>query len=97
MLFVGHDAIAQDNRPKLVVNIVVGSMRAADLERYAEGFGDGGFKRLMREGVNFTDAEYDYALTSTEAGLATLATGAQPSVHGVIGRSWFNHTDPSRS
>lgn len=96
MLLVGYDAIAQDKRPKLVVNIVVGSMRAQDLERYADGFGEDGFKRLMREGVNFTDAEYDYALTSTEAGLATLATGAQPSVHGVIGRSWWSHTDGSR-
>ena len=96
MLLVGYDAVAQDKRPKLVVNIVVGSMRAQDLERYADGFGEDGFKRLMREGVNFTDAEYDYALTSTEAGLATLATGAQPSVHGVIGRSWWSHTDGSR-
>ena len=96
MLLVGYDAAAQDKRPKLVVNIVVGSMRAQDLERYADGFGEDGFKRLMREGVNFTDAEYDYALTSTEAGLATLATGAQPSVHGVIGRSWWSHTDGSR-
>lgn len=96
MLLVGYDAMAQDRRPKLVVNIVVGSMRASDLERYADGFGEGGFKRLMREGVTFTDAEYDYALTSTEAGLATLVTGAQPSVHGVIGRAWWSHTDGSR-
>ena len=96
MLLVGYDATAQNRRPKLVVNIVVSSMRAADLERYADGFGEGGFKRLMREGATFTDAEYDYALTSTEAGLATLTTGAQPSVHGVVGRSWWNHTDGSR-
>lgn len=95
MLLEGYDAVAQDRCPKLVVNIVVGSMRASDLERYAEGFGEGGFKRLMREGAYFTDAEYDYALTTTEAGLATLVTGAQPSVHGVVGRSWWNHTDGS--
>ena len=95
MLLVGYDAIAQNRRPKLVVNIVVGSMRASDLERYADGFGEGGFKRLMREGATFTDAEYDYALTSTEAGIATLVTGALPSVHGVVGRSWWSHTDGS--
>ena len=71
-------------------------MRANDLARYANGFGDDGFKRLMREGVTFTDAEYDYALTTTEAGLATFATGAQPSVHGVIGSSWWSHIDNSR-
>ena len=96
VLVVPHTAEAQDTRPRLVVNIVVGSMRANDIVRYANGFGEGGFKRLMREGVTFTDAEYDYALTSTEAGLATFATGAQPSVHGVIGRSWWSHTDGSR-
>ena len=95
MLLVGYDAIAQNRRPKLVVNIVVGSMRASDLERYADGFGEGGFKRLMREGATFTDAEYDYSLTSTEAGIATLVTGALPSVHGVVGRSWWSHTDGS--
>ena len=89
-------AKAESSRPRLVVNIVVGAMRASDLERYEDGFGEGGFKRLMREGVTFTDAEYDYALTTTEAGLATLATGAQPSVHGVIGSSWWSHVDGKR-
>lgn len=96
VLVAPHAAVAQDTRPRLVVNIVVGSLRANDLTRFSIGFGEGGFKRLMREGVNFTDAEYDYALTTTETGLATLATGAQPSVHGVIGSGWWNHIDNSR-
>ena len=42
MLLVGYDAKAQDKRPKLGVIIVVGAMRAQDLERYAEGFGEDG-------------------------------------------------------
>ena len=95
VLVAPHAAVAQDTQPRLVVHIVVSSMRANDLVRYTNGFGDGGFKRLMREGVTFTDAEYDYALTTTESGLATLATGAQPSVHGVIGSSWWSHIDNS--
>ena len=96
VLVAPRTAEAQNTRPRLVVNIVVGSMRANDIVRYANGFGEGGFKRLMREGVTFTDAEYDYALTSTEAGLATFATGAQPSVHGIIGSGWWSHVDNSR-
>lgn len=96
MLVMPNTVMAQDTKPRLVVNIVVGSLRAGVLEYYAEGFGEGGFKRLMREGVIFEDAEYDYSLTSTEAGLATFATGAQPSVHGVIGGYWWNHVDGSR-
>ena len=96
MLVMPNTVMAQDTKPRLVVNIVVGSLRAGVLEYYADGFGEGGFKRLMREGVIFEDAEYDYSLTSTEAGLATFATGAQPSVHGVIGGYWWNHVDGSR-
>lgn len=96
MLVVPSAAMAQDTKPRLVVNIIVGSLRAGELERFADGFGEGGFKRLMREGVTFGDAEYDYSLTTTEAGLATFATGSLPSVHGVIGSYWWNHVDNSR-
>ena len=96
MPIIGMEAEAQEHRPRLVVNIIVGSMRASDLERYGDNFGQYGFKRLMSGGAYFTDAEYDYSHTSTVAGLATFATGAQPSVHGVIGDSWWSHVDGSR-
>ena len=86
---------ATASAPRLVVNIVVGSMRAEDMERYADNFVSGGFKRLYDGGVVCDDAYYDYAHTSTPAGLATFATGAQPAVHGVIGTSWWNHVDSS--
>ena len=32
-------------QPRLIVQIVVGSMRGEDLDRYAENFGEGGFRR----------------------------------------------------
>lgn len=93
MPLFGIEAKAQEDRPRLVVNIIVGSMRASDLERYGDNFGEYGFKRLMGSGAYFTDAEYDYSLTSTAAGLATLSTGAQPSIHGVVGDSWWDHVN----
>lgn len=78
--------------PRLVVQIVVGSMRAGDLDRYAAGFGEGGFRRLLGEGTLYTDCRYNFQLTTTPATLSTLATGAQPSMHGVIGESWMDCT-----
>ena len=45
VLAAPRTAEAQDTRPRLVVNIVVGSMRANDIVRYANGFGEGGFTR----------------------------------------------------
>ena len=82
--------------PQLVVNIILGTMRSSDLERYADNLSEGGFRRLMNGGYTFTSAHLDYATTTTAAGIATIATGTQPSTHGVIGSHWWNHTDSSR-
>lgn len=79
-------------RPRLIVQIVVGSMRAGDLERYAANFGDGGLKRLTEGGTCYADARYDCMQTTTPVSLATLATGAMPSMHGVIGPTWRDYT-----
>ena len=81
--------------PRLVVNIVVGSMCGDDLDRYAANFTENGFRRLMREGITYTDAYYNFSAISTASGLATLTTGANPSVHGIVGERWWSHTDAS--
>lgn len=82
-------------RPRLVVQIVVGSMRAEDLDRYAAHFGEEGFRRLMEHGARCTGARYDCQQTATPVSLATLTTGALPSTHGVIGSRWHDYTDNS--
>lgn len=79
-------------RPRLVVNIVVSQMRYDYLLRFADNFGEKGFHALVREGALCTHAMYDYALTRTGSGLATIATGTNPAMHGVVGERWFNYT-----
>lgn len=91
--FASERALA--TKPKLVVNFVVSALRASDLERFKDNFTEGGFKRLMEGGTYYTEAYYDYMRTSTAAGMATIATGAQPSVHGVVGDKWWNYVDGS--
>jgi len=75
--------------PKLVVGLIVDQMRFDFLERYQEHFGEGGFKRLMREGYSFENTHYNYVPTVTAAGHASIYTGVTPSVHGVVENSWF--------
>ncbi|MDE7069809.1 MAG: alkaline phosphatase family protein [Alistipes sp.] len=77
--------------PRLIVNIVVGSLRADDIDRYREQFGTGGFLRLEREGLQFTECAYDFQQTATPVTLSTFATGAQPATHGVIGLRWRDY------
>ncbi len=87
-----QSALTRANRPRLVVNIIVGQMRYDYLTRFADNFSEKGFHTLVQGGALCTRATYDYSLTNTAAGLATISSGANPSVHGVVGDSWFNYT-----
>lgn len=77
--------------PRLLVNIVVSSMHADDLNKYSANFSSGGFRRLMNNGAWFTNASYNYMQTTTPVSLATISTGAMPSVHGVVADRWFDY------
>jgi hypothetical protein len=83
-------------KPMLVVNIVVGGMRSDDMERYRENLPEGGFRRFCDNGVVFTESRYDFMQTNTPATLATLTTGANPSVHGVVGEYWQDYVTGRR-
>jgi predicted AlkP superfamily pyrophosphatase or phosphodiesterase len=75
---------------RLVLQITVDGFRADLLERYHSGFGNGGFNRLTDDGVVFRNAHYQHANTETIVGHTTLATGAQPAVHGMTGNVWYD-------
>ena len=77
-------------RPKLIIGIVLGQMRFDYISRYWDKFGEGGFKRLINEGSYCKNAQYNYLFTQTCPGYATIATGAMPSVHGIISDQWYD-------
>lgn len=75
---------------KLVLQITVDGLRGDQLERFSKGFGDNGFRYLLNNGTVYTNAHYQHANTETIVGHTTLATGASPSEHGMIGNAWFD-------
>lgn len=83
-------AAAADANIRLVLQITVDGLRGDLLERYRGGFGEGGFDHLLRNGTLYTNAHYQHANTETIVGHATLATGAFPSLHGMVGNVWFD-------
>lgn len=83
---------AAQQKPRLVVNIVVSQMRYDYLSRFDAGFGDRGFKRLAAEGNNFTQAHYTFSQTTTPAALASLQTGSYPDMHGITSTKWIDYT-----
>lgn len=94
-LFIINSVSAQRRKeippetPKLIIGIVIEDMRYDYLYRYWDNFGDGGFKRLINEGTLCKNANYDYLLTQTAPGYATIATGCSPVIHGIVADKWY--------
>ncbi len=85
--------LTQSNSPKLVVGIVVDQMRYDYLTRFDSKFGEGGFKRMMREGFNCKNNHFNYVPTYTGPGHASVFTGTTPKYHGVISNNWYSKTE----
>ena len=83
------ESSAQD-KPKLVVGIVVDQMKMEYLYRFSDDFSSNGFKRLIQEGFTYHNMHYNFMPTYTAPGHATIYTGAVPAVHGIVGNEWFN-------
>ena len=87
LLILSAQAEAQ---PRLVLQLTVDGLRGDLLSRYSANFGEGGFNYLFSNGVVYTNAHYLHSNTETIVGHTTLATGATPAVHGMVGNVWYN-------
>ncbi|MCY9873382.1 alkaline phosphatase family protein [Vibrio barjaei] len=85
-------ALATESKPNLVLQITVDGLRADLIERYKHNFSENGFKYLLDQGVYYKNANYQHANTETIVGHVSLATGAPPAVHGMVGNVWFDRS-----
>ncbi len=76
--------------PRLILQITVDQLRGDLLWRYEDRFGEGGFRYLMERGTVYLDAHHRHANTETIVGHTTLATGADPSAHGMVANVWLD-------
>ena len=80
---------AQPARPKLVVGLMVDQMRWDYLYRFANRYGDDGFKRLLSEGFSCENTLLNYIPTVTAIGHSSVYTGSVPAIHGIAGNDWI--------
>lgn len=78
------------SKPSIVIGVVVDQMRYDYLYRYAANYSEKGFKRLVREGFNCRNANFDYVPTYTAPGHACIYTGTGPAVNGIISNEWYD-------
>ncbi len=81
-----------NERPALVLTIIVDQMRYDYLTRYGSEF-KGGLKRLLEQGAVFTNANYEAAPTVTAVGHSTILSGATPSISGIAGNTWYERSE----
>lgn len=77
-------------KPKLVIGIVIDQMRYDYLTRFAEKYGNDGFKRIINDGFLLENAHYNYIPTYTAVGHTSIYTGTTPENHGIIGNNWYD-------
>ncbi|WP_419175385.1 alkaline phosphatase family protein [Desulfosediminicola sp.] len=83
-------APAVQQQPRLVLQITIDGLRGDMPLRFMDALPPGGFRYFYENGIWFTNAYYQHSNTETIVGHATLATGAQPAEHGMIGNIWLD-------
>ena len=85
----GQGAYLPPERPRLVIGIVVEQLRYDQIEKFRGKFSENGIRKLLNEGTYFQNASFQYMLTQSAPGYATISTGAEPSLHGITSDNWY--------
>src|SRR5579862_3852463 len=80
-------------RPRLLVWLIAEQFRPDYLDELWPALSPGGFRRLIEGGSYFPNCQFD-AAAFTDSGLATLLTGAWPSMHGIVADRWLGQAAP---
>lgn len=75
---------------RLAVFVIFDQMRGDYPTRWENLYGEGGFRRFLRDGASYPNCHYPYANTFTGPGHASLATGTSPRTHGIVANEWFD-------
>ena len=85
----GQGAYIPPEKPRLVIGIIVEQLKYDQLEKFRDKLGENGIKKIINEGTYFKNASFDYMLTQSAPGHATISTGTEPSFHGITSDNWY--------
>ena len=89
-LFITLNIHSQLQKPKIIVGIVVDQMCYDYLYRFQGKFTEGGFRKIMSNGTNCRNTNYNYVPTYTGPGHASIYSGTTPDNHGIVGNEWYD-------
>lgn len=76
--------------PKLIIGIAVDQLRTDHLIALQNKFGEGGFKRLLNEGLVYENITFNLDNPESTTALAVLATGTYPFYNGISSATVYN-------
>lgn len=79
-----------NSAPRLILQITVDQLRGDLPGRYADRYGEGGFRYLLEKGTHYSNAHHQHSNLETIVGHVVLATGAFPSAHGMVANVWMD-------
>lgn len=88
-LFLTAQKKIPGSKPKLIVGIVIEQMRYDYLYRFWDKFQPDGFKKLIGEGSQCKHANINYLFSQNAPGMASIVTGAEPAMHGIVSDDWY--------
>ncbi|MDR1273734.1 MAG: alkaline phosphatase family protein [Odoribacteraceae bacterium] len=86
--------VAADERPRLVVGIVISHFHPEWLEWYGAELSAGGFRRAT--GGQAWTMDYNYFYSQTGVDHASIYTGMLPADHGIISHAWHDRLRKGR-
>jgi predicted AlkP superfamily pyrophosphatase or phosphodiesterase len=92
LLWTTDSSATGSKLPRLILQITVDQLRGDLPARYYDRLGEGGLRYLLDRGTVYRNAHHRHANTETIVGHTTLATGADPAVHGMVGNVWLDRT-----
>lgn len=78
---------------EVAVLFVVDQFKYEYLDRFSEKFLKDGFKRLIKDGLVYTDCHHMHIPTYTAVGHATISTGVEPRIHGIHSNEWYSRKE----
>ena len=76
--------------PRLVVNITIDQLRTDYLEAFAPLYSESGFKRLLNQGMVYTNVSYPFAPIDRASAVAAITTGTTPYYNSIVGTQWLD-------
>ncbi len=76
--------------PRLVVNVTIDQLRTDYMEAFYPLYGQGGFRRLMQQGLVYEGGRYPFSPVDRSSATATLSSGATPYLNGIVGTQWLD-------